>query len=41
MVMTIPLVILAIGSIFSGYFFKDLFIGFEKVINSGILQFFF
>tara|TARA_Y100000591_G_scaffold282919_1_gene263596 strand:+ start:6472 stop:8385 length:1914 start_codon:yes stop_codon:yes gene_type:complete len=30
MVMTIPLLILAIGSIFSGYFFKDLFIGFEK-----------
>ena len=30
LVMTIPLVILAIGSIFSGYFFKDLFIGFEK-----------
>ena len=30
LVMTIPLIILAIGSIFSGYFFKDLFIGFEK-----------
>tara|TARA_Y100001936_G_scaffold249732_1_gene300773 strand:- start:529 stop:1437 length:909 start_codon:yes stop_codon:yes gene_type:complete len=30
MVMTIPLIILAIGSIFAGYFFKDLFIGFEK-----------
>ena len=30
MVMTIPLIILAIGSIFSGYFFKDLFIGLEK-----------
>ena len=30
LVMTIPLIILAIGSIFSGFFFKDLFIGFEK-----------
>jgi len=30
LVMTIPLIILAIGSIFAGYFFKDLFIGFEK-----------
>ncbi len=30
MVMTIPLIVLAIGSIFSGYFFKDLFIGSEK-----------
>ena len=30
LVMIIPLIILAIGSIFSGYFFKDLFIGFEK-----------
>lgn len=29
-VMIAPLIILAIGSIFSGYFFKDLFIGFEK-----------
>ena len=41
LVMTIPLIILAIGSIFSGFFFKDLFIGFEKAINSGVLQFFF
>ena len=30
LVMTIPLIILAIGSIFAGYLFKDLFIGFEK-----------
>ena len=30
MVMIVPLIILAIGSVFAGYFFKDLFIGFEK-----------
>ncbi len=30
MIMIIPLIILAIGSVFSGYFLKDLFIGFEK-----------
>ena len=30
MVMTIPLVILAVGSIFTGYFFKDLFISHEE-----------
>ena len=28
--MIAPLIILAIGSVFTGYFFKDLFIGFEK-----------
>ncbi len=30
MVMILPLILLAIGSVFTGYFFKDLFIGFEK-----------
>ncbi len=30
MVMIIPLIILAVGSVFSGYFFKDLFIGSES-----------
>ncbi len=30
MVMIIPLIILAIGSVFSGYFFKDLFIDLDK-----------
>ena len=29
-IMIAPLIILAIGSVFTGYFFKDLFIGFEK-----------
>ncbi len=30
MVMILPLMLLGVGSIFTGYFFKDLFIGFEK-----------
>ena len=30
MIMIIPLIVLAVGSIFSGYFFKELFIGIEK-----------
>ena len=30
MVMIVPLIVLAIGSIFTGYFFKDLFIGIDK-----------
>ena len=29
-IMIAPLIILAIGSVFAGYFFKDLFIGIEK-----------
>ena len=33
MVMIIPLIILAIGSIFSGFLFKDLFIGIESSSN--------
>jgi len=33
MIMIIPLIILAIGSIFSGFLFKDLFIGAESVDN--------
>ena len=33
MVMIIPLIILAIGSIFSGFLFKDLFIGAESAAN--------
>ena len=33
MVMIIPLIILAIGSIFSGFLFKDLFIGTESAAN--------
>ena len=33
MIMIIPLIILAIGSIFSGFLFKDLFIGADSVAN--------
>ena len=33
MVMIIPLIILAIGSVFSGFLFKDLFIGAESAAN--------
>jgi len=33
MIMIIPLIILAIGAVFSGYLFKDLFIGLESSTN--------
>ena len=41
LIMIIPLIILAIGSVFAGFIFKDLFMGYGSFSGFGMDQYFF